>query len=118
MSLVNALPLATRLMMSNGAMTYSIQCRIRQPIQRSRWWGSTNLSLRDDGQKDECSGAFGTKRPENQQRAHSVKGGRLDEHGDDSLGQSTNPSHPQGRGSLPGVPDEPDDDHEGEEDIE
>ena len=54
----------------------------------------------------------------NQKRTHSVKGTGLDKHGDDGLAQSTGTGCPHGDAKVPGVQDEPDDDHEGEEDVE
>ena len=55
---------------------------------------------------------------DDQQRAHRKKGRRLDEHGGDRLVQSTDPSWGRGSGAdVPAAQDEPDDDHEGEEDI-
>ena len=79
---------------------------------------STNLSLRKDTQEETGSdGVVGVPRPDNQQRGHCVKGTRLDEHGDDGLGHSTHSAYSHGSASVPGVSDEPDDDHEGEEGV-
>ena len=117
MLLVNVSLLATRRMTSSGAMTCPICRYISQPTRMPQSWESTNLSLIQDRQEDIHNGTF-TPRCDNQQRAHSENGTRLNEHGDDGLGQSTNSGHPQGRASVSGVYGEPDDDHEGEEDVE
>ena len=61
---------------------------------------------------------IGTQWSKNQQCAHSVKGTRLDEHRDDRFGQSTDPIYPHSGTSVPGVQDQQDDDHGGEEDVE
>ena len=61
---------------------------------------------------------MGRPGPDNQQRAHSVNGTRLDEHGNDDLTQSTDSSEPQGSANFLCMQDEPDDDHESEEDVE
>ena len=54
-----------------------------------------------------------------QQRVHSVKGRRLNEHRDDALVQSTGSSwSPHDNANVPAVQEESDDDHEGEEDVE
>ena len=111
---VKALLLATRRMMSNGAMT----CLIRRYIRRARLWESTDLSLREDDQEDTINGVVDAPGSNNQQRAHGVKGTRLNEHGDNSLTQSANSGYPQGISSVPCVDNKPDDDHEGEEDVE
>ena len=49
--LVNALLLATRGMMSSGAMTCSTRHCIIQPVQRSGLWECTNLSLSKQSHK-------------------------------------------------------------------
>ena len=49
--LTNALRLETRLMMSSGAITYSIHSHIRRPVRRSHTQKSTNLSLSKNGQE-------------------------------------------------------------------
>ena len=117
-SLVNALLLATRRMMSNGAMTCSIRRHISQPVKSSRLWKSTNLSLGKDRYENVRGAVPSARRSKNQQRAHSVQGRRLDEHGNDDLVQSANSTFPRGSANVSGVEDEPDDDHEGEEDVE
>ena len=81
-------------------------------------WESTNLNLREDGQEGIPNGRRGTPRSNNQNRAHRVQGTRLDKHGYDSLGQSVGPTPPHGSTNGPGVQDEPDDDHQGEDDVE
>ena len=111
---VKALLSATRRMTSNGAMT----CSILRHIGQSRLWESTNLGLRKDDHEDTRNGILDAQRSNNQHRAHSVKGTRLDEHGDDSLAQSIDSSHPHGIASVSGVQDKPDDYHKGEEDVE
>ena len=87
-------------------------------MRRSRLWESTNLSLREDGEETFGDVVVGTPRPKNQQQAHSEKGTRLNEHGDDGFGRFTDPTYPHGRTNAPGVQDESDDDHEGEDDVE
>ena len=82
---------------------------------------TANLSCRENRYEETRNGVssgVGDKRSKNRQRNHGVKGTRLDEHGDDGLGQSTNSSHPQSSASVPGVHDQPENDHEGEEDVE
>ena len=111
---VKALLSATRRMTSNGAMT----CSILRHIGQSQLWESTNLGLREDGYEDTRNGILNAPRSNNQHRAHSVKGTRLDEHGDDGLAQPIDSSHPHGIASVPGVQYEPDDYHKGEEDVE
>ena len=93
-------------------------CSIRRYIRRPRLWETTNLSLREDDQEDTRNGVLDAPRSDNQQRIHGVKGTRLNEHGDDSLAQSTDSSYPQGVSSVPSMNDKPDDDHKGEEDVE
>ena len=80
-----------------------------------------NLGLIDDVQKETQNGGLtiiGTQRSNNKQCAHSVKGTGLNEHGDDRFGRSTDSTYPYGSTSVPGVQDEPDDYHEGEENVE
>ena len=78
-----------------------------------------NLSFGEYEGEDINNGVFpGRPGSNNQQRAHSVDGTRFDEHGDDDLAQSTNSSYPQGSASVLCMQDEPDNDHEGEEDVE
>ena len=81
-------------------------------------WESTNLSVTKEGREEICHVVPGTPRSNKQQRANSIEGTRLDEHDDNGLAQSTDFSYPQGSASVPGVQDEPDGDHEGEEDVE
>ena len=47
-----------------------------------------------------------------------MKGARFNKHGDDAPGQSTDSDYSHYSANVPGVQDEPDDDHEGEEDVE
>ena len=103
--------------MSSGAIACAMRHCIIQPVQRSRSWGSTNLSLSKD--RDEEIPDWRTQCRNNKQRAHSVKCTRLDEHGDDGFVQPTNStwSH-RGSANVPGVQDEPGDDQEGEENVE
>ena len=106
-------------MTSSGAMTYPIHRHISQPVRIPQSWDSTNLSLIEDGHEQIYNGAYTcTPWSNDQQRAHSENGTRLDEHSDDGLVQSTDSSRPQGGTSVSGVHDEPDDDHEGEENVE
>ena len=57
---------------------------------------------------------MGAPESNEQKRVHREKGARLDEHGDNVLAQSTHSTYSH----APGVEDEPDNDHEGEEDVE
>ena len=119
MLLVNVLLLATRRMTSSGAMTCPIRRYISQPVRIPQQWGRTNLSLIQDGQEEIHNGALASAPGSNdQQRTHGENGTRLNEHGDNCLAQSTDSSHPQGGASVSRVYDKPDDDHEGEENIE
>ena len=64
--------------------------RIRQPVRRSQSCESTNLNLGEDGQEEIRNGVYvGAPRSNDQQRAHSIKGTRLNEHGNDGLAQPT-----------------------------
>ena len=81
-------------------------------------WECTNLNLGEDRQEGIPNGGLRAPRSNNQHRAHGVKGTRLDEHGDDRLTQSADPSSTHASANVPGVQDEADDDHEGEEDVE
>ena len=80
---------------------------------------STNLSRREGGYEEIYNEvSVSAHWSKNQQRARRVKSTGLNEHGDDGLGQTADPSHPQGGASIPGESDDPEDDYEGEEDIE
>ena len=116
--LVNAVLLATRKMMSSGAMTCSTRRHVRRSVRRSELWESTNLSFSKDEQETTRKAIFIIQRSKNQKRARSINHRGLDEHGDDSLVQSTNSRYPHTSANVPGVQDEPDDNHEGEEDVE
>ena len=59
---------------------------------------------------------MGSHQANDQQRAHGEKGGRLDEHGGDGPVQSG--SRPRSSANKSDVESEPDDDHEGEENVE
>lgn len=119
MSLVNALFSATRLMMSSGEMTCTASRRVSQPGRRSGSQRSANLSLGEDGQEDVCSVVSGAPRHNEQQRAHSGKRTRFNEHCDDIFVQSTDPSwRPYGSVKVPTMNDKSDNDHKGEEDVE
>ena len=87
-------------------------------VRRSGLRESTNLNLSEDRHEDIHSGVPRAPRSNNQQRAHGVKGTRLDEHSDDGFAQSADSGYPQSSASVPGVQDESDGDHEGEEDVE
>jgi len=81
--------------------------------------GKTNLCRRDEGQEDTRSRTSGSPQSNEDQRIHSIKGRRLNEHGDNGLVQSAHSGwRPDGSTDAPVVQDEPDDDHEGEEDVE
>ena len=64
-------------------------CRMRQPTQESESWESTNLGLSQDTREDICERALGSPRSNDQHRAHSEQGRRLDEYGSDGLVQPT-----------------------------
>ena len=106
--------------MSSGAITCSVRChRVRLPIRRSGLGESTNLSLSEDRQEEVHERALGNQRSDDQQRAHGKKGRRLDEHGCDGPVQSTESGWRLRRNTnAPAAQDEPDDDHDGEENIE
>ena len=88
-------------------------------LSRDRgWWESTHLNLTDDSCEETPSGTPSAQWSNDQQRVHSIEGTRLDEHHDDGSAQPTDPGNPQGGASVPGVHNEPDNDHEGEEDVE
>ena len=84
-------------------MTCPIRRHIRQPVRRSGLRESTNLSLSEDGREEKPYAVSGAQRPNNQQRAHSVEGTRLNEHDEDHLVRSIDSSHPQGSASVPDV---------------
>ena len=91
-------------MTSSGAMTCPTHHRIRQPVLRPGSRKNTDLSLRADRHEEIHNGIFaGTPRSNNQQRAHSVKGTRLNEHGDDGLGQPIDFTYPHGFAITPRV---------------
>ena len=107
---------ATRLIMSSEAMTCSID-RIRRPVRRSGSRKSTNLGLTKNGREGIHDSRF--RLCNDQQRAHSVKRRRLDQHGDDGVVQSSESTwRPHDCADVPVVQDEPDDDHKGEENVE
>ena len=100
-------------------MTCRIHSHVRQPVRRLELWESTNLSLSKDRQEDVRGVVSGAPRPDEQQRVHGIKGRRFDEHRDDCPVQSTDSSwSSHGTANIPAVEDEPNDDHEGEEDVE
>ena len=102
--------------MSSGAMTCPAPLLQRPEIAAER--EITNLSLRENEQEKVCNIVSGAPRSDEQHRANGVESTRLDEHGDDGLAQSTDPSYPQCSTAAPRVQDEPDDNHESEEDVE
>ena len=116
--LITALLLATRRMTSSGATTCPIRLHIKQPVRRSQLWGSTNLSLAENRHKDIISGVPDAHRDENQHRVHGENDTGFNEHDDDGFVQSADSTHPHCGANVPGVKDEPNDDHEGEEDVE
>ena len=83
--LVNAVLLATRRMMSSGAMTCPIRRHVRQSVRRSELWESTNLSFSKDEQKTTRKAIFIIQRSKNQKRTRSINHRGLDEHRDDGL---------------------------------
>ena len=103
MLFVNVLLLATRRIISNGAMTCPVRRHMRQLVKRLRSWDSTNLSLIEDRQEGICNGAIGAPRSNDQQRAHSIEDTRLDEHSDNCRAQSADLIHPQGGTSVSGL---------------
>ena len=76
-----------------------------------------NLSLAEDRQEDVCGDVSSGPRYNEQQLIYGINSTRFDMHGDDGLAQSAGSSYPYGIANLPGVQDEPDDDHKGEEDV-
>ena len=85
----------------------------------TRPWENTNLSLRENKEEETRNGVVpGAPRSDHEHRANSIEGTRLDEHGNDGLAQSIDSSCPQSSTSVPDVQGEPDDDHEGEKDVE
>ena len=76
---------------------------IRQLVRRSGSREGTNLSLSEERDEDDHIVVPGDPQYDNQQRVDSVKGTRLDEHGDDGLGQSTDSGYPHGGANVPGV---------------
>ena len=78
---------------------------------------SAHLSL-TEGAQDITSGVSCNPRSNEHQRVHSVESARLDEHCDDGFAQSTDSAYSHRCTNTPGVQDESDDDHEGEEYIE
>ena len=84
-SLVNAVRLAMRMVISNGEMTCFGSARLDNPISQQ---SSTNLSRRDDLQEDVLGLDPGSPRGDKQQKTDSVKGRRFDEDGYDGLVQS------------------------------
>ena len=105
-------------MISSEAMTCPIRRHISQPVRRSKIRESTNLSLGEDGEEDVHNIILDGQRYNNQQRSHGVEGTRLNEHGGDGLAHSTDSAYPHGIANAPGVDDQSDNDHEGEEDVE
>ena len=81
-------------------------------------WKSTNLSLREDSEQEISRDVGGAPQYYEQQRIRSVNSIRLDKHGHDGLGRSTDSTDPHSRANSPGMQDESGDDHEGEEDAE
>ena len=86
-------------------------------MSQERGSRKTNLSLREGTQEDIRNVASSAPGYHKQQRVHSIECRRLDEHGDDGPAQSTHSRKTHGHVNFPTVQDEPDDDHEGEEDI-
>ena len=94
--------------------------RVRRLVQSSESRESTNLSLDEDGEEDTRGGVAGVPRPSivrpnEQQQAHGIKGGGLDEYGFDGPAQSTNSGwSPRGSANVPAMHNKPGGDHEGE----
>ena len=99
-------------------MACPIRRHIRQTARKSQLREGTNLSFSEDGKESLHHVISGSPRPNNQQRTHGVKGARFNEYGDNGLAQSADSSLPRDGANVPGVQDEPDDDHQGEEDVE
>jgi len=82
-------------------------------------WESTNLNLTENRVGQILGLAFGSVRSNSEQRGHSEKSTRLDEHGGDGLVQSTDSGPgPRSSANVPAVQDEPDNNNEGEDDVE
>ena len=79
---------------------------------------STNLSHRESGPENLLGVVVGGPQSNEQKCVRGEKGTRLDKHGDDGFVQSTGSTLPHYGANVPGVQDEPDDDHEGEKDVE
>ena len=99
-------------------MTCPIHSHIRQPVQRSGSRESINLSLTEAGQEDVHSNVSSGPRYNEQQLIYSIKGTRLNEHGDDGLVQSARSNYPHGIADLPDVQGELDYNHKGEKEVE
>ena len=121
-SLVNALLLATRRIMSNEAITCSPPYETKIPQDRrapGTRKNSTNLSLAKDRGKYIGNITLGTPRSDKYQSTNGIKGRRLNKHGDDGIIQSAR-SGSSSNGNLKVLPvqEESYDDHEREEDVD
>ena len=100
-------------------MTCPPRRQMRQHVQRSESWEDTDLGLSEDGEEQIHGNAVDRPRSDHQQRAHGEKGRGLYEHGGDGLVQSADSSRISRSGAnAPGMQDESDDNHEGEDDVE
>ena len=99
-------------------MTCPIHRQVGKPVRRSQSSESTNLNRREDVSKEILNGVSSGPCSDDQQHTRSVEGTRLDEHGDDGGAQSADSSYPHRSAGVPGVQRNPDNDHEGEDDVE
>ena len=99
-------------------MTCPVRRHIRQLARRSQLWKNTDLGLSEDGQENALGVILGAPQSNEQKRVYSVKSTRLGEHHDDSLAHSATFSLSHNSADTSGVQNEPDDNHEGEEDVE
>ena len=82
-------------------------------------WESTNLNLTENREGQIRGHASGSPQSDGEQRAHSEKSTRLDEDGGDGLVQFTDSGpRPRSSANVPAVQDEPDNDNQGEDDVE
>ena len=68
--------------------------------------------------KNDHGAVLSTTQYRSQKRDDDINCTRLDEHSDNGPAQSAHSSSPHGSLNVPGVQDEPDDNHQGEEDVE
>ena len=91
---------------------------ISQPVRTLQSRESTHLSLKEDGHEYLRRTASSNEQSNHQQRAHGIDDAGFNKHGDDCPAQPASSSPPQRSTSVPGIQNESDDNHEGEEDVE